>query len=112
MTREEIENKAYCLACPNCHCGCKSKSDREECAMYLTYINCYDTCSRDIDELESENKALKAQIEQMKCCANCEHSEFYDDYFCSFKEEDGRCKRNVHRSLFGVYEEDLWELAK
>ena len=57
MTREEIENKAYGRACPNCHCGCKSKSDREECALYLTYINCYDTCSRDIDDLESENKA-------------------------------------------------------
>ena len=25
--------------------------------------------------LEKENKELKAQIEKMKCCANCKHSE-------------------------------------
>lgn len=28
--------------------------------------------STDVDNLTEENKALKTQIEKMKCCANCE----------------------------------------
>lgn len=28
--------------------------------------------STDVDNLVEENKALKTQIEKMKCCANCE----------------------------------------
>lgn len=31
-----------------------------------------------IRELESENAALKKQIELMKCCGNCEHNYSYD----------------------------------
>ena len=42
-----------------------------------------------IFELEKENEDLKNQIEQMKCCGNCQ-SVFDADGFCNLYK-DGKC---------------------
>ena len=42
-----------------------------------------------IFELEKENAELKVQIEQMKCCGNCQ-SVFDADGFC-YLYKDGKC---------------------
>lgn len=42
-----------------------------------------------IFELEKENENLKKQIEQMKCCENCQ-SVFDADGFC-YLYKDGKC---------------------
>ena len=42
-----------------------------------------------IEELEKENADLKEQVEQMKCCGNCQ-SVFDADGFC-YLYKDGKC---------------------
>ena len=59
-------------------------------------------CDR-VSELVRENDQLKAQIEKMKCCENCNHK----------KSEVGRCELLMY-SLNACLckNKDKWELRK
>lgn len=73
--------------------------------------NSYNYGKSKIERLEKENAELKAQIEKMKCCANCTHngsdSEIgengdYTDYTC-IQCDDFSTKENPYPN---------WELAE
>lgn len=60
-----------------------------------------------IENLKKENEGLKEQIEKMKCCENCKHSEFdFDGILCMLfrKEPHQHCKRGKRDS-----HKDFWE---
>lgn len=104
MTREEIKEKAslYFLLNPN------NSEEEKNCVIeevmatrstivpkvYLGNIIIY---------LQKQNEKLKAQIEEMKCCANCEYySMEFLPYFC--------IKRQIPTHCTGYC--DKWEIKE
>ena len=59
----------------------------EDCQQYLT--NPLLSVIFKIEALKKENEDLKEQVEQMKCCGNCQ-SVFDADGFC-YLYKDGKC---------------------
>ena len=64
-------------------CCCKN-----ECYMYKTLDNIKTNVDYQIEGRELEIKELKAQIEKMKCCENCDNNEKDDWYNDNFVNKD------------------------
>ena len=66
------------------------------------YIECYKDTEKQIEKLES-------QIEKMKCCENCKHSDTECEGYivCSIGHYDD-CRSN--RQFDNQNEEDYWEM--
>lgn len=67
----------------------KTKIKKKEIDCYKSLECHFDEIEEDAKVIAKENEELKKQIEQMKCCGNCQ-SVFDADGFC-YLYKDGRC---------------------
>ena len=62
---------------------------KKQISCYKAFESHYDEIEEDAKAIAKENAELKVQIEQMKCCGNCQ-SVFDADGFC-YLYKDGKC---------------------
>ena len=74
----------------------------EDCQQYLT--NPLLSAIFKIEALKKENEDLKEQVEQMKCCGNCQ-SVFDADGFCYLYNDGNDVKDEVYRAIKNFFEE-------
>ena len=56
--------------------------DEQQKTQVLAWLDCAEEFGENIDELSKENEQLKAQIEKMKCCCNCDWSKYLPNGNC------------------------------